>query len=224
MSIEKTVFTKTHTNYTEATSEMISWFQNNAADYFDTFYTSSDDFSCVINNVEVLKFTPSSGGRDMFKVCSGAGFAAGTSSTFYYPEVYKTDNGIVLFRKDGSDNLAGSLFITKSTSGDPLAVAAVGRSSGISDWVYFVMDFKNGDQLLKYWIKDSDIATYENLRKGACIQTGVTVLCPLIFGTLGNYSNGLYYAPFNQNPYTAGSIIELNGKKYVFDGLIALEE
>lgn len=215
MAIEKTYFTGT----TGATNcvEVLSWLQSNATDYFDEISGTDDNTKiyCKIGSVNALTFD--FGTERIFTITlnNGNTYQSYTtwSSNDRWRSASKTDNGIFLYSQ-AIDNL----FISKTTNNN--IFSAFVMKSGASNHVWRLVDFTaSPNSILSDNISN---ATLSDLASGV-YATPRTALVPVI-SSGDTYCNSLFFVPFTQYITQSDIIIDIDGTKYVYNGIFALKE
>jgi hypothetical protein len=201
MAIEKTVFTSTTGD--AMASEIAAWLTANASDFFDRIEAITDNGTrvyCYIDGVRAVDINTATVGAGSVSIKNGL-YKATTSTGWLYG--IKTSKGIAL------RNRGGCCYAICKTNEDTVSVAL--REGAI----YVCADFDNSSNFV-----DSKPPIYNG---SYWIQSGKTVLAPVVNANALTYADGLYLQVFSQYPNVEG-IISINGKQYYTDGEFALEE
>lgn len=222
MAIETTYFSGTSSEANNL--EVTTWLTANAAEYFDKIIGGNgyDTGVCKIGDITALEInyrtdidTPK-----LFttRIKNGQSVSGGYrwSNTNRVVRAYKTDNGICLYC-----DKANSVIITKSTNGSILiAHSFVDKSTDHLYWT--IADFNNSTNYLKsnYF---QNTFTSADLTAAGVYSAGATALTPACTDA-GTYSENLFFVPFTQFAGQSGIAIDVDGTKYVYNGVFALKE
>lgn len=221
MAIEKTMFTG-QTLAAQA-PELLTYLQENAADYFDTIEAdASGNITCYVGETAALVIGMD--GTTARKVTLANGNAVQNSSGSYtnpnaalWLYAKKAANGVLLV----SAALTGSYgkviyFITKNENGETCIAGAVTDGDRSSNpRTYFFADIKNDTTIFK---PVSNVADFSTLSRSMTS----TSLTPAIFNG-GHHAPKLFIATFNQFALTECDI-NINGKSYASDGVCVLSD
>ena len=224
MAIEKTMFTGQ--TLAEQATELLTYLQENAADYFDTIEAdASGNISCYVGDTVALligmdgttarKVTLANGNAVQ---CVNGSFVSPNAALWQYAK--KTANGVLLVSvalMNSSTNYGKVVFfITKNEGGDTCIVGAVinGEISNVRR-TYFFADIKNDTTIFTPVSYAADFSTLSR-------SMTVTALTPVVFNG-GHYAPKAYIATFNQFALTECDI-SINGKSYASDGVCVLSD
>lgn len=232
MAIEKTIFTASGN---DRATEIATWLQANATEYFDTIELQENGYEvkCNIDEVTVLDIQVAH--SNISAACSVT-LINGTSQTTSTSNIigaYKTSKGVCLYM--GGVTAAS---LTDPSTGESYYQYAGGRDificksdKGNTSFAFNIYSSYSGggnlstadassDSRFSKWLNNTD-TSYE-LTIG---KRPLTVLSPLPLGDGGTVAEGVYFTQFSQykginNPI----ILSADGKDYVYDGAFALEE
>lgn len=224
MAIVKTTFTG-QTLAAQA-AELLTYLQENAADYFDTIEAdASGNISCYVGETVALligmdgttarKVTLANGNAVQ---CVNGSFVDPNAALWQYAK--KTANGVLLVSVAvmGSSTNYGKavFFITKNEGGNTCIVGAVtnGETYDVQR-TYFFADIKNDSTIFK---PASNVADFSTLSRSMT----TTSLTPAVFNG-GHNAPKLFIATFNQFALTECDI-NINGKSYASDGVCVLSD
>lgn len=191
-------------------SEVGSWLQTNAVDIFDDIQVTDVSILCYIGENAAFCFDTSGNDRRFFTLANGA------SQTYYVPyftEAYRTDCGFCLITD--TVNYKARLFFTKSNNGNAAVAGYFKPSSGNTSYYYWYADLEKNTAF-----SHPHGSTVE---KVAGASDALTTLTPVPLGDGGTYAPDLYLTAFTQYPNMRG-VIEIDGVRYVYDGVIALKD
>jgi hypothetical protein len=203
MSIEKTVFTSATGD--AMASEIAAWLTANASEFFDRIETITDNgihVYCYIDGVRAVDINAGTSGDSSVSIKNGKYVAGGSRGTGWLYGV-KTSKGIAVYH-----NTRTCIMATKSNEG---TVSVATRYTNI----YACADFDKSSDFVKF-NPPTTISTY-------WIQSGKTVLAPIVNANALTYADGLYLQVFSQYPNVDG-IFTINGKQYYTDGVLVLAE
>ena len=201
--IEKTVFTSA--TGVGLADEINDWLAVNASEFFDKIertYDSGWRVHCFIGNVIAVNIYADGGSSNGSSVyIKNGNYKVATTTGWLYG--IKTSKGIALRSAEGC------CYAICKTNEDTVSVAL--RESA----TYACADFD----------KSSDFVTFNapSIVDSTWIQSGKTVLTPIVNANALTYADGLYLQVFSQYPNVDG-IFTINGKQYYTDGVLALEE
>ena len=207
MAINKTIFTA---DRTAQKSEILSWLQANAADYFDEISEDNNgNIVCSLENGAGFSFIFDSTSIE-YEIESKTGVTHsiyGSSSLKYTKAGVVTSKGFMIVGalSASSDNI---IIISKTSTGKT-AVSMLAASTTGSNRYFSAIDM-DGDA---DWLRTGNNAV--------AFSAPVTSLAPVCF-SCGTHCEHTFFTPFTQfeNP----CIMQLNGKKYAYGGYLALEE
>ena len=221
MAIVKTTFTGQ--SLAAQASELLTYLQENAADYFDTIEAdASGNISCYVG--ETVALLIGMDGTTARKVtlandsaiqCYDGSYASPNAVLWQYAK--KTANGVLLVSADLPRSYGKVIFfITKNENGETCIIGAVSNGSTSSvRRSYFFADIKNDTTI---FTPVSDVADFSSLSRSMT----TTSLTPAVFNG-GHYAPKAYIATFNQFALTECDI-NINGKSYASDGVCMLED
>lgn len=221
MAIEKTMFTG-QTLAAQA-SELLTYLQANASDYFDTIEAdASGNITCYVGETAALvigmdgttarKVTLAN--NNAIQAYNGS-YTNPNAALWQYAK--KTANGILLV----SSALTGSygkvvFFITKNENGDTCITGAVTNGDRSSNpRSYFFADIKNDTTIFTPLLNVADFSMLSR-------SMTTTSLTPAVFNG-GHYSPKAYIATFNQFALTECDV-NINGESYASDGVCMLSD
>lgn len=221
MAIVKTTFTG-QTLAAQAT-ELLTYLQANAADYFDTIEAdASGNITCYVG--ETAAFVVGMDGTTARKVTLANGNAVQNSSGSYtnpnaalWQYTKKAANGVLLVSTALTSGYGKVVFfITKNENGDTCIAGAVTDGDRSSNpRTYFFADIKNDTTIFK---PVSNVADFSTLSRSMT----ATSLTPVIFNG-GHYAPKLFIATFNQFALIECDV-NINGKSYASDGVCVLSD
>ena len=206
MAVNKTIFTA---DRTAQKSEILSWLQANATDYFDQIAENSGNIECSLENGAKLTVVFDDT-TVIYKIDSKTGVSHsiyGSSTLKYTKAGVVTSKGIMIV---GASASSDNIIIISKTNTDKTAVSCYIKSTSSSNTLtnYFIDLGNDAD-----WLGNSSSL----LRYSA----PMTSLAPVCF-SCGTYCEHVFLTPFTQFENTC--IMQLNGKKYAYGGYLALEE
>ena len=132
----------------------------------------------------------------------------GENSTSSYTKAgIVTSNGIMLV--GNTTTSSENYLIISKTNANSMALSAYAKASSSRNRYYCFIDLNN----------DADWVASNNSTQ--IYSVSATSLAPVAFSS-GNYCEHAFFTPFTQ--FTEPCIIQLNGKKYAYDGYLELEE
>ena len=231
MAIVKTTFTG-QTLAAQA-AELLTYLQANAADYFDTIEAdASGNISCYVGETVALligmdgtttRQVTLANGQNIHTTRgdTGGGNTMHAALFRYAKKTGKTANGILLATASGKVSGADAgytfLFITKNELGDTCILGTLAAGSYQTPCYYFGADIKNDATIYNY-ISNVSWEDRAQLSRSA----PETALTPAIFSG-GHYAPHAFLATFNQFSLTEADL-NINGKSYATDGVMALED
>ena len=220
MAIETTYFTAT--DHDANWEEVRAWLAANATEYFDTIdgTTWSNEVICKNDGKEVLKLNfTSSGGTSLFAVYLKNGVSIGSSywdKSRKFVKAYKTDNGICLWASN-TDNI----MIAKTAEGANIVAVVTNAISGALRW--YIGDATSSAAFVASSTQGSSPWANSNIITMGVNSAGKTSLVPAVTDS-GTYSENLFFVPFTQFFSQGNMIIDIDGTKYVYNGVFALKE
>ena len=203
MAIEKTIFHGLTT--TTRGAEIVAWLTANGSEFFDSVEFSDNFVRCYKDDKPALDICLG-GGQNQTKVYAANGAVSGIAMNGSQNWAYgiKTSKGLLIYFSYTSS--PGCVAIVKTNEGGTFIAR---RYNG-----WCAADFDNSALIDSY----SNGGTLPwNL------QSGRTVLAPVVASHADTYADGLYLQLFAQYP-NANGILAVNDKKYYTDGFFALEE
>ena len=219
MAIETTYFTGTTADSNR--NEVRAWLNTNATDYFSQISTpaGSTAIQCKIGGVTALTIDTNTNNYIFFATLKNGmndyRFTKwGTDHRF--TRAVKTSCGILLYV-----NNIDNIFITKNTDGG--VIFAGYHSTGNSTYGATIGDFANDSAFKGMGGSNGTGFTANQLKDVGVRSAGRTALVPA--GTdAGTYSDNLFFVPFTQFIGQSGITIDVDGTKYVYNGVFALKE
>ena len=212
MSITKHVFTGT--SLEAQASEMLSWLQANATDFFDSISMASNVITCSKDGVNALVLSFNGTANDITMSLANGNLGILDSVGALYNYAVKTSTGILLNNR-GTSNFPTFLFITKTNNND-LAFAVTGYWHNYGH--FFVGDFSKSSSFDDVFGRDDSL--YSEKYWG--IPSSLTTLTPLCFKTSATYMPDLNYMRFCEFPQIEGKI-SIGGVEYYSNGYLALK-
>lgn len=223
MAITKTTFDSGSSNL----SQVASWLQANATDYFDDISFSGTAITCEKDGHNA--FVIGNSGTTRYRMY----ISNGTSVTLFGNEVLfgiSTSKGL-LFRSlyTYGDNNYSDIIITK-TDNDNLAfvAAGVGEPNGSSSYAsayYYAIDF---DSLtLTPWIVTSASMPSRQWAQNEITkfyQADKTSISNIVCKNTDSYTPNVYQMVFSQYSDDTTGVITLDGKEYFINGCFALAD
>ena len=219
MAITTTYFTGTTAN--DNRNEVRSWLSTNASDYFNSISTpaGSTQIQCKIGDVTALTIDTDSNNYVFFATLKN-----GTNDYRYkgwktnhcFTRAVKTSCGILLYV-----NNIENIFITKNTDGGVMFAGY--HSTGNSTYGATIGDFENDSAFKNMGGNNVTGFAASELKNVGVQSAGRTALVPAVTDA-GTYSDRLFFVPFTQFIGQAGITIDVDGTKYVYNGVFALKE
>ena len=207
MAISKTYFTGSAASANYA--EILAYLQANATEYFDEITGDESNIYCKIENVTAL--TLNFADSKLFTIA----LKNGKSIENYYNwgnshfiSAQKTDSGIFLF-----SNATTNIFITKTNLGS-VFFAGVRRGTS-SNNSFYMCDFSNSTSITSI--------TYGSTSSNGIYSASMTAITNVVSDS-GAYCNNLFLVPFTQYAGQSDVVIDIDGTKYVYNGIFALKE
>lgn len=230
MAIETTYFTGTTAaaNY----AEVSAWLTANAADYFDTIDVPSgaQEVGCKVGDVTALKFDWGGefGTQRAFKITANNGVVIDNGYFFNFDRCVwrrgvKTSNGIMLCNGK-TDSSQTSLSISKNSKGGIIFAVVSPDNTNVNNSVNRgrIIDFEKSLNVTTTHEASGDSAAQRHGGMGI-ISAGRTALVPIV-SDAGTYCDNVFYVPFSQFTDSCFCKIEVDGTKYVYNGVFALKE
>ena len=206
MAVNKTIFTA---DRTAQKSEILSWLQANATDYFDEIAENSGNIECSLENGAKLTFVFDET-NTLYKVDSKTGNSHqiyGSAALKYTKAGIATSKGIMLI---GANTSTGdNILIISKTGENSTAVSCYVKPSSSNTLTNYFIDLGNDAD----WLGNSS----NSLR----YSVPATSLSPVCF-SCGTYCEHVFFTPFTQ--FENACIMQINSKKYAYGGYLALEE
>lgn len=203
MAIEKFTFTGTKSNPNDA--EVLKYFQDNATDYFNKIEYTSGNRTITLSSGSTAKISILM--DSSYPICiviANGNTASVQLNTNVYPNIaVKTTYGILIYYK--SDSYNATLIIAKDSNGNTVAIATSYDSKLYP--INLILDSKTN-----YISCDYIPCNY------------FTSLCPISTQNSATAIPGVYFTPFRQYGTNDIRILSINGKQYVANDYIALEE
>lgn len=219
MSISITALPNFNVSNQAACTELCDYLQSEATDYFSSVSVISDGgnyrVACVYQGVEVISMYCNVSSRDIrtLQLCNGVGFANYWPFQTY-PKVYKSSKGI--FFPTGN---FGGRWVFKNNRGETVVASDWWNTSTNGGMAFG--DCKNSSAFYRPYT-GSSIA---NIVSASTKTAQINSLCPVVFGDCETYVSGVYWLAFKEEGISANpAVIEINGKQYVTNGIIAMEE
>ena len=219
MAIETTYFTGTTADSNR--NEVRASLNNNATDYFSQISTpaGSTAIQCKIGGVTALTIDTNTNNYIFFATLKNGmndyRFTKwGTDHRF--TRAVKTSCGILLYV-----NNIDNIFITKNTDGG--VIFAGYHSTGNSTYGATIGDFANDSAFKGMGGSNGTGFTANQLKDVGVRSAGRTALVPAVTDA-GTYSDNLFFVPFTQFIGQSGITIDVDGTKYVYNGVFALKE
>lgn len=214
MSITKHVFTGT--SLEAQASEMLSWLQANATDFFDSISMASNVITCSKDGVNALVLSFDGTTKDItMSLANGEVLALDSIGTLYNYAV-KTSTGILL-NSNGTQDFSTYLFITKTNNND-LAFVVTGYWNNYGH--FFVGDFSESSLFDDVYGQNDRL--YIDYVYYWGITSSLTTLTPLCIKTPATYTPDLNFMRFCEFPQIAGKI-SIGGVEYYSNGYLALK-
>ena len=203
MAIEKFTFTGTKSNPNDA--EVLKYFQDNATDYFNKIEYTSGNRTITLSSGSTAKISILMDSAYPINIVIANGNTATVQlNTTGYPNIaVKTTYGILIYYK--SDPYNATLIIAKDSNGNTVAIATSYDSKLYP--INLILDSKTD-----YISCDYIPCNY------------FTSLCPISTQNSATAIPGVYFTPFRQYSTNDLRILSINGKQYVANDYIALEE
>ena len=218
MAISKTYFTGSTASAHYA--EVLAWMQENAADYFDEITGDGTCISCNIASITALKLGFANQSEKLFTVTAENGKSVQEYTTldftnYRFTSAQKTDGGIFLFLSEVSN-----IFVTKTNLGSVFFAGV--RKASSSNGKIFMCDFSNSAA-----IAESSTFSYSNFSSSptsyGIYPTSKTAITNVVSNG-GTHCENLFYVPFSQYSGQSDVVIDIDGTKYVYNGIFALKE
>lgn len=230
MAIETTYFTGTTAaaNY----AEVSAWLTANAVDYFDTIDVPSgaQEASCKVGDATVLKLDWSAefATQRAFKITAKNGTSIDNGYFFNFDRCVwrrgvKTSNGIMLCN-GSTDSYQTSLSISKNSEGGIIFAVVSPDNTNINQSVSRgrLLDFEKSLKV-SLMTGSSNSNPGERHNSMGIISAGRTALVPIV-SDAGTYCDNVFYVPFSQFTDSCFCKIDVDGTKYVYNGVFALKE
>ena len=225
MAIEKTIFAET--DFTANLGEVYTWLQANASGLFDSItFNESDLITCTVGGTKAVEIGYNSSYShiyiNLYTKNNIVYSTVNNKENMVATHAYKTSKGIAiqLSIPTAPTNWNGTawLFVFQTSGGNVGAV--LNGSTGTSNALFIRgCDFAK-DIVLSELSTGSVTTTIIN------IGMTLTSLCPLPLGNGGTSPDGLFLVPYTEMSARGWQdlIIDIGGKKYVYNGILAFEE
>lgn len=230
MAIETTYFTGTTAaaNY----AEVSAWLTANAAEYFDTIDVPSgaQEVNCKVGDVTALKLDwgVEFGTQRAFKITAKNGAVIDNGYFFNFDRCVwrrgvKTSNGIMLCN-GRTDSYQTSLLVSGNSEGGIIFAVVSPDNTNVNNSANRgrIIDFEKSLNVITTHEASGDSAAQRHSGMGS-ISAGRTALVPIV-SDAGTYSDNVFYVPFSQFIDSCFCKIEVDGTKYVYNGVFALKE
>lgn len=219
MAIETTYFTGTTAD--DNRNEVRSWLSTNASDYFNSISTpaGSKQIQCKIGDVTALTIDTDSNNYVFFATLKNGTNDyryKGWNTNHRFTRAVKTSCGILLYV-----NNIENIFITKNTDGGVMFAGY--HSTGNSIYGATIGDFANDSAFKDLGGNNVTGFSVDQLQAVGVRSAGRTALVPAVTDA-GTYSDNLFFVPFTQFIGQSGITIDVDGTKYVYNGVFALKE
>ena len=203
MAIERFTFAGTKSNPNDA--EVLKYFQDNATDYFDKIEYKSNNRTIELSSGPTAKISILMDSVSPINIVLANGNTQSVPlDTNVYPNIaVKTTYGILIYYKSDLYNV--TLIIAKDSNGNTVAIATSYESKLYP--INLILDAKTS-----YILCDYISCNY------------FTSLCPISTQNSATAIPGVYFTPFRQYSSSDIRILSINGKQYVANDYIALEE
>ena len=203
MAIERFTFAGTKSNPNDA--EVLKYFQDNATDYFDKIEYKSNNRTIELSSGPTAKISILMDSVSPINIVLANGNTQSVPlDTNVYPNIaVKTTYGILIYYKSDLYNV--TLIIAKDSNGNTVAIATSYDSKLYP--INLILDAKTSHILCDYI---------------SCNY--FTSLCPISTQNSATAIPGVYFTPFRQYSSSDIRILSINGKQYVANNYIALEE
>ena len=195
--------------------------ERGSTDYFSAISTpaGSTAIQCKIDGVTALTIDTNTNNYIFFATLKNGmndyRFAKwGTDHRF--TRAVKTSCGILLYV-----NNIDNIFITKNTDGG--VIFAGYHSTGNSTYGATIGDFANDSAFKDMGGSNGTGFALDQLKNVGVQSAGRTALVPAVTDA-GTYSDNLFFVPFTQFIGQSGITIDVDGTKYVYNGVFALKE
>ena len=230
MAIETTYFTGL--NATDNKNEVFTWLTANASELFDEIEhpSGSIEINCKIDSVVALKLDWGAefSTQRAFKITAKNGASIDNGYFFnldrcVWRRGVKTSNGIMLCN-GSTDSYQTSLLVSRNSEGGIVFAVVSPDNTNVNNSVSRgrLLDFEKS-------LKVSLMTGSSNSNPGerhngiGIIPAGRTALVPIV-SDAGTYCDNVFYVPFSQFTDSCFCKIEVDGTKYVYNGVFALKE
>lgn len=228
MAIEKTLFTALST--AENQSEVTAWVVANATEYFDSIEPSSGGVTCKIGGKDAFSLNWNNVNTERaFRLIAkngttiDNGFQFSNFNLCAWRYAYKTDSGIMLCNGD-TRQWQTSIAISRNTENGVMFAAIRPNNTNYSTPANFlsILDFDNSNSAADSRQSSTMASGTRHFEMGV-ISAGRTALVPIV-SDAGTYCENILYVPFTQYIDSCFNIIDVDGTKYVYNGVFALKE
>lgn len=214
MSITKHVFTGT--SLEAQASEMLSWLQANATDFFDSISMASNVITCSKDGVNALVLRFNGTDKDITMTLANGVSISPDSIGVLYNYAVKTSTGIML-NSNGTHDFPTYIFITKTNNND-LAFVFTAYTDNYGH--FYMGDFSNSAEWSDPFGKNDRI--YIDYAAFWGVSSSLTTLTPLCINSSATYTPDLNFMRFCEFPQIAGKIF-IGGAEYYSNGYLALK-
>ena len=216
MAINKTYFTGSTASANYA--EVLAWMQENAADYFDEITGDESNIYCKIGNATAL--TLNFADSKLFTIALKNGVSVENYygwSIKHFISAQKTNGGLFLF-VDGTTNI----FITKTNCGS-IFFAGLRRVTS-SNNSFYMCDFSNSTSITQSSTFSGTSGTLPSSSNSYGIYSASMTAITNVVSDGGTHCENLFLVPFTQYAGQSDVVIDIDGTKYVYNGIFALKE
>ena len=216
MAITKYVFTGT--TITAQASEMLTWLQANATDFFDSISMASNVITCSKGSVNALVLSFDGKGNNITMCLANGASVKSDSVGSIFRYAIKTSTGILL-KNDGKMGVITFLFVTK-TNNDELAFASTIYAGNYGH--FFMGDVFHSSKWddmfggIDYMYDSNYYPNYWGFK------SSLTTLTPLCIKQSASYTPDLNFMRFCEFPQIE-SKISIGGVEYYSNGYLALK-
>lgn len=219
MAITKTTFASGSSNI----SQVASWLQANATDYFDDISLSGSTITCTKDGHTAFVITSTSSSR--YRIYT----ANGNNVTFRGDNVLfgiSTSKGLFM-RSVGLSNSSyyayTDVFITKTDSGN-LSFIVSGIDSGAQDNARFYATDFNAPSI-NFWVDSNGASgSYYIPKYLTRLDADKTSIANVVCKNTDSYTPDVYQMVYSQYAYDTTGIISIGGKDYFTNGCFLLAD
>lgn len=201
-------------------AEIKEWLDDNAKEYFDsvTVSTAGTGLICYSGSIPVMNFARSSSGvhqHTIFTLATGEYYRIpGTGYIIHIKQIIKTNYGLSFSMSNQNNTVPHSIFITKTNKGG-LAVVFDTEQMIYNTGSIACVSIMNSVGFKPNLYK---LEQYYGTNSGR-----LTTLCPFICKDVEEYTPHLFLTTYSQSLGTPCTL-DIEGKKYSYNGYIALED